>query len=238
MNPKTRVVLDSKNASWKVHLGKWRTFAAVGGATLAASTNADAGIVYSGPVDVSLSVPPTGSHNFGTKSFAIGGYKELLVVGNGSNPRRGYAALSFVTGNRALKFALNASGGAAKKYLFGNPIHVLASAKTAPVQTHQPGFIHGSFGPGVVAGYVGFKAPDGDLGWIKVQVSDSGSTGYPNEIAVLGWAYNDVPGGSIFAGQTSNAVPEPSSLALGLLAAGSLGLAALRRAKVSAEGAP
>jgi hypothetical protein len=52
---------------------------------------------------------------------------------------------------------------------------------------------------------------------------------------VIDWAYNDVPGGSIYAGQGEPAgVPEPSSLALGLLAAGSLGLAALRRAKARA----
>ena len=205
------------------------------GASLAAATNADAGIVYSGAIDVTLSAPLPGP-TFKSKSINIAGYKELLFAGVGH--ANGYVGFSHVTVGKALGFALNASGQAAKKYSFGNPIHVLASAVNATVQTNIDGHIHGSFGPGVVTGFVGFKAPNGDLGWIQVQVSDSGSPGFPNEIAVLGWAYNNMSGGSIFAGQTSNsAVPEPSSLALGLLAAGSVGLAALRSAKARAKAA-
>ena len=239
MNPKTRLVLDAKDASWKEHLGKWRTFAAVGGASLAATTNADAGIVYNGSVNLTLSVPASGTH-FATKSFAIGGYKELLVVGNGGNPVRGYAALSNATGSKFLKFALNASGHAAKKYAFGNPIHMSASSKAPAVQTHNKSingtFVHGSFGPGVVTGFVGFRALNGDLGWLQLRVSDTGSPGSPNSMTLIDWAYNNVSGGSIFAGQTTSAsVPEPSSLALGLLAAGSVGLFALRRAKAQCK---
>ncbi len=233
MNPKTRLVLDGKSASWRAHLGKWRTFAAVGGASLAAGTNADAGIVYSGPISESLS-RPLGVTTFKSKLITIGGFKESLFAGGGA--AKGYVGFTHVTASKALGFAQNASGNAAKKYSFGNPIHVLASKINATVQTNNNGAVHGSFGPGVVTGYVGFKAPNGDLGWIKVQVSDTGSTGYPNEITVLGWAYNDVSGGSIYAGQTSSgAIPEPSSLALGLLATGSVGLAALRRARTRAK---
>jgi hypothetical protein len=102
-------------------------------------------------------------------------------------------------------------------------------------QLRRPGGTEfGSFGPGVVTGFVGFQLPNGDLGWLELRVSDTGSTGYPNHATVIDWAYNDVSGGSIAAGQTTSAVPEPSSLALGLLAAGALGLAALRRAKARA----
>jgi hypothetical protein len=241
MSPKTRLVVDSKNASWKAHLGKWRTFAAVGGATLAAATNADAGIVYSGPVNLTASYPPNGNPHFIQTPFSINGIKENMNVG-GNGVSKGYAGFSH-SGPGGLKFAMNASGNAAKKYAFGNPILAAGALNTsAPLQTHNiksgKPFMHGSFGPGLVTGYVGFKAPDGDLGWLKVQVNDSGSPGYPNEITLVSWAYNNVPGGSIFAGQTGNAsVPEPSSLALGLLAAGSVGLVALRCARARAKAA-
>ncbi len=235
MNPKTRLVLDGKSASWKAHLGKWRTFAAVGGASLAAGTNADAGIVYSGPLDVSLS----GAGGFASKAFSVGTvvkYKEALNAGPG------YAGIFGGKTGPFLKFALNASGNAAKKYASGNPIHAAGALNSSAVaQTHNKTaggktFIHGSFGPGTVTGFVGFKAPNGDLGWIKISVSDMGTPTYPNEITLLGWAYNNVSGGPINAGQISGgAVPEPSSLALGLLAAGSVGLAALRRARTRAK---
>jgi len=224
MNPKTRLVLDSKGASWKKHLGKWRTFAAVGGASLAAGTHADAAIVYSGPLNLSLS----GAGGFASKAFSVGVYKEALNAGPA------YAGIfGLKTNGPVVKFALNGSGYA-KKYASGNPIHAAGALNTSAVAQSNK---NGSFGPRTVTGFVGFKAPNGDLGWIKISVSASpNAPTSPNEITLLGWAYNDVSGGSINAGQTSGgAVPEPSSLALGLLAAGSVGLAALRRARARAK---
>jgi hypothetical protein len=232
MSPKTRLVLDSKSASWKAHLGQWQTFAAVGGASLAAATNADAGIVYSAPVNLTVSVPTTKSHATARKYFSIGGYKEQLFAFFGNNPRRGTVGLGSVSSSHRVGFALNASG-LAKKYAFGNPIHVLNSYYFPQVQRQdmRTGKIRGSFGPGTVTGFVGFRASNGDLGWIQLRVSDRGSSGYPNEETLINWAYNNVPGGAIVAGQT----PEPSSLALGLLAAGAVGLAALRAARARAN---
>lgn len=75
--------------------------------------------------------------------------------------------------------------------------------------------------PGPVTGFVGFSFPDGpDLhfGWARITIDNAAGTFVLNE-----WAYETTPGESIVAGEIT---PEPTSL--GLLAAGSLGLASLR----------
>jgi hypothetical protein len=64
----------------------------------------------------------------------------------------------------------------------------------------------GLFGPGASNGFVGFSNAAGDLGWMHVQVGfDSG--GYPDQLEVISWAYNDVAGAAIDAGQTSEGPP-------------------------------
>jgi len=71
--------------------------------------------------------------------------------------------------------------------------------------------------------YLGVKFTIGantNYGWIQVDV---GGTSEPTNAVIKGYAYNDVGGGSITAGQ----VPEPGSLAL--LALGAAGLASWRK---------
>ena len=63
-----------------------------------------------------------------------------------------------------------------------------------------------------------------DYGWIQFQTT--GTTGFP--ATILGYAYNNVAGGSILAGQTT-AVPEPGATAALGLGALSLGAVAVRR---------
>jgi LPXTG-motif cell wall-anchored protein len=62
------------------------------------------------------------------------------------------------------------------------------------------------------------------------QVTLDGS-GFPTQLEVISWAYNDVAGAPIEAGQTTEvgATPEPSTAALGLLALGAAGILALRK---------
>lgn len=63
------------------------------------------------------------------------------------------------------------------------------------------------------------------FGWIRI---NGGSTlGFP--ATIVDWAYDD-SGAGILTG--AGIVPEPSSLALGCLAAGAAGLVAWRRRKV------
>jgi len=82
-----------------------------------------------------------------------------------------------------------------------------------------------------VSGFVGIKGDQiftGDLGWIQVKVFDRNADGYPDELEIVSWAYNNVPGAPIAAGETG-VTPEPGTAALGLLAAGAAGLLAWRR---------
>ena len=208
MNPKTRLVLDGKSASWR---SAPRQVADVrrGRGRLAGRRHQRRCRDRLQRTHQRVPFSTVGRYHIQVEAHHHRGIQGIAVCR--WRRAKGYVGFTHVTASKALGFAQNASGNAAKKYSFGNPIHVLASKINATVQTNNNGDVHGSFGPGVVTGYVGFKAPNGDLGWIKVQVSDTGSTGYPNEITVLGWAYNDVSGGSIYAGQTSGgAIPEPA----------------------------
>lgn len=78
----------------------------------------------------------------------------------------------------------------------------------------------------VTDAYIGLSFPINAVnhyGWIRVDVDNAAGT-----FLIKDWAYESVPG----AGITAGAIPEPSTL--GLLAAGALGVSALRRRKASA----
>jgi hypothetical protein len=67
-----------------------------------------------------------------------------------------------------------------------------------------------------------------DYGWIQLEVGGTGI--FPNSVTAIDWAYNEVPGQSIEAGQGEPATtPEPGGRGLALLAAGCLGVLAWRK---------
>jgi len=76
-------------------------------------------------------------------------------------------------------------------------------------------------------GFAGIKFANSEggihNGWIRVR-TESNANGLL-AVEVLDWAFQDEVGQSILAGQ----IPEPSTLGLGLLAAGALGVGSLRR---------
>lgn len=76
------------------------------------------------------------------------------------------------------------------------------------------------FGPD---SYMGFKTASGNYGWLEVTWTSAA-----NEFQILSGAYESVPGTTILAGQLAP-VPEPSTLAMGGVAALVCGGAALRR---------
>mgnify|MGYP001182319010 CR=1 FL=1 len=74
--------------------------------------------------------------------------------------------------------------------------------------------------------YIGLSFPSGAnlfYGWVRVAINRTAGT-----FQVKDWAYNNVSGAGLAAGQ----IPEPTTL--GMLAAGSVGLLAMRRRKQAA----
>lgn len=75
---------------------------------------------------------------------------------------------------------------------------------------------------------------NGEYGWIRLKLGTQSAPGQrynnpPGRVTITDMAYNTVAGQAIFAGQTAPSVPEPGTLALGILAAGAAGVTALRR---------
>jgi MYXO-CTERM domain-containing protein len=88
-----------------------------------------------------------------------------------------------------------------------------------------------------VEGFAGFSflntvTSQKDFGWVRL-IYEEGQNGAANEVTAVDWAYDD-SGNSITAGAGAG-TPEPSTDALALLAAGALGIAALRRRRKTAE---
>jgi MYXO-CTERM domain-containing protein len=71
-----------------------------------------------------------------------------------------------------------------------------------------------------------------EYGWVRLAFIE-GQGGLPVGIEALDWAY-DPSGAPVIAGQTSSPTPEPGTGALALLAAGAVGVSALRRRRQSA----
>ncbi len=215
--------------AWKDHLARWGAYAAATGAALALSTGADAEIVYSGPQDVTV----TGN---GLKNITMAG-KDLSFVQTVYHgtviPSAGTAHVQAAVHGGIVVFA---EGEAASLFAKGQAIggtHTSYGGILRKKALLSGGTVSaiGHWGPGTVDEFMGVKISGDELGWIEVKVSDDGN-GYPDEIQLLGWAYNDTPGGAINAGQTSDntsATPEPGITALGLLASGAAGLLAWRK---------
>ncbi len=97
---------------------------------------------------------------------------------------------------------------------------------------------HQGWAPGAF-GFAGFEfetsGHNTDYGWIRLEYT-LGSNGLADGVTVEDWAYDNT-GASIQAGQisTGSSTPEPSTAAMGLLAAGAAGVAALRRRRKSAS---
>lgn len=94
---------------------------------------------------------------------------------------------------------------------------------------------HGAFRPGR-SGFAGFETSGGDLGWLRLEVFASDwdrmfrYRQFPVAIEAIDWAYNNVPGAPIRAGEGApTSTPEPGSIALALLAMGASGLLAWRK---------
>jgi hypothetical protein len=218
---------------------------------MAAGTDAAANIVYVNFGSSGPSISGTAASNVLQKTtFKINGHT-VHLSGSWRKAGPNYVGSAGMAG---VGIHLGASGQFLKNYAFGAPINGLNTGG-GTARRHLRTAVHslagfttkGNFGAGhnathrvgPVTGYLGFKTNGGDLGWIKVKVASPG-TKAGISTNVLSYAYNNVPGGAIKAGQTTVAIPEPGTMAMVLLAAGAAGLSALRRAKrvVVADAAP
>lgn len=220
---------QAKNATRRARLGSIPALATATGAALAMTTSAEADIIYSGieNVTVTASTKNTArnlSLNIQSPKAAGSTLKFNVVLGHGLEEITG-------TGKNPPHTQFFSNGYALmQRFGFGATIkgdHIPPTNSGAIV--HINGGMGGSGGlfTKSVTGYAGFVLSDNEHGWIRLKWSSSSSTEL--SLTVIDWAYNNRPGGIITAGEGITSVPEPSSLSLALLAAGSGGVLALRK---------
>jgi hypothetical protein len=217
----------------------WPVYAAAAGSGLAMATSAEAGIVYSGPQNVTLA-PRTNtgsaSHSINIDghghNFVLGGYRSTVAhtfvyAGVWGAGRGGLQVLHGGSSLKNLASGAKISNGAGA---FGGSAPFFLRLKIATIggATRPPQL--GTW-PQSHVGFGGFKFTSGGqshFGWIKLEWNGGTfgkATGIPTSITALGWAYETTPGLAIAAG----AVPEPSTGVLALLASGSAGVLAWRK---------
>ena len=207
----------------------------VGTAVLMTAQRADAAVVYSGLEN--LSVPTTNG--------AGGIYLDLtkpgssfIPTGSGTGPAEGLNTVLpgwdvnfYGSGAGNLRWAYPTVGGVAQTLaVFNGVSHVAAlgagvmvdgSSSLGTRQTMVPEFT----GTTAFMGVEFLNASNNPLfGWIRI--TGGPTAGFP--ATIVDWAYDDSG-----AGIRTGAIPEPSSLALGCLAAGAAGLVAWRKRKTA-----
>lgn len=162
--------------------------------------------------DALLTAPLGAGLTLGAVGMAAGGYLYPARLAGGAtiDGSAGFITLPQVSSGATVGWL--ADGNA------GGPGYVNSQFTVAPTNT----------------GYIGLKfiiAGNDHFGWIRITVAPQSTVAgsHPRAITVHEWAYEDVPGQGLEAG--AGIIPEPTSL--GLLALGSLGLAAHRRRKVA-----
>ena len=238
-------------SDWKERLGAWPMYAAVTGAALATATSAHAGIVYSGPQNLAISVPeagPVNEHGNGTfhilgHLFTFSIYRTLHHISSGSGSKGGRAFIggSSIVDDNGSRSARRLASGA--NITAGMPFVGVFGANS--LFQHKTGYV----GPFRVTGNIGQWLPQDrafaglrittgggqHLGWVQIQLGDSNHDGFTDHLTIVDWAYNDVAGASISAGDTGlPQAPEPGTKAMTLLALGAAGVVALRKRRQSA----
>jgi hypothetical protein len=234
-------VSPRRNATSKALERKLAAFYTVASGTLLAATasgQAHADIVFT-PENVTLTpgtaVTPT---NVFYLSMPNDGTPDFAIVNAGSGPGE---SLGIVVGAPTASVVLDPTSTWADALSSGTLISsgsnfgapgskaLMGGAKVAntggPWLGVQDQFLGVSFQRGTSTYY----------GWIEASY-DPVNTG---NLTILGYAYNNVAGESILAGQTSaTAVPEPATTPLVLLALDAVGVRAMRRARKQAQPTP
>jgi hypothetical protein len=237
----TRISAAAKSVRSRV--GNWPIYAAAAGSALAMATSASASIItgtYSGN-------GPNGgasvqSHNHAssikglflgishtTTTFAHGHIKmvpdEINIIARGG----AFATLSVSGVAPVVKIFEAATTSVARKFSAGSKIPGTAGVAGFNVKiVASVSGIFGDFASGQ-PGYVGFSVNVGggnaDYGWLKLEFTDN-SDHVPQILEALAFGVDTNPNESFEAGEVA---PEPGTMALSLLAAGAVGVGALRR---------
>jgi hypothetical protein len=208
----------------------------VGAAALMTTQKADAAVVYSGLENFSV---PTTNGAGGIYLDLTKPGSSFIPTGSGTGPAEGLNTVLpgwdvnfYGSGAGNLRWAYPTVGGVAQTLaVFNGVSHVAAlgagvmvdgSSSLGTRQTMVPEFT----GTTAFMGVEFFDASNNErFGWIRI--TGGPTAGFP--ATIVDWAYDD-SGAGIRTG--AGIVPEPSSLALGCLAAGAAGLVAWRRRKV------
>jgi hypothetical protein len=239
---------------FKDRLSHWPVYAAAAGSALALSTSAMADIIHNpgGPPTIASA---TGNQTH-TATNGLGGFgKATIRAFHGSQLLPSVSSGQLELGINGGKVLVNASSnvlrlpfgapisGSARSGLrllrssrFDNTVFVSATTNS-PAHTVTRRSVGGTF---TGTHYAGFLLPNGDPGWLKIAVSNGGSFGVPDQVEILDWALA-INGESITAGETQSpgggtSAPEPGSLALSLLALGSVAVLELKRRRKAGAG--
>jgi PEP-CTERM motif len=234
----------------------WQVYAAVTGSAVAMATNSSASLIYSGPVNttVSVSSAPTGHTHTSQKKIQlknaagapIGIGFNIIVVQDNPGPSFQFGAagiqasqVDFLLSNNDIKrLSSNAaiSGGAHTAhshngFVSGN--HTAANQSISSGRRRYSGWTKTKGFAGFVFSTAGHQK---DFGWVRLQYTVGANT-LIDSLTVIDWGYqNNGTGITAGEGTPPPAIPEPSTAALALLAAGAAGVTALRRyRKSSAE---
>ena len=230
-------------AGCRDRFGNWFVYAAAAGSALALSSNASASIVY-GTVNQSASITPLngaiGENSAFAPTFNIDGVPFGLAV---FSARSQFGPGTHGNGADALNQTLHDgleinNSGALKRLASGDQVSAGKMSFLKASSLHGLALFGTSNGaasgtwPKSQQGFAGIgiqKNGHTYLGWLRLEYFES--NGAIDKVEAFDYAYNTVPGGSIAAGDTG--VPEPSTAALTLLAAGAAGIAALRRRRAA-----
>jgi hypothetical protein len=228
--------------AWTGRLGNWAIYTAAAGAALASSTAASASIIYSGIQNVTANITnqhtntnSTGrrsGHGRATAVVNIDGMGNNFVIGVGdsfiSPGKTGYFK-EWLSGNNPKRLQLQGNYGVAR-LSSGAKISAGRNFQRFNTLYNIVDLQYGSWIPGQPPAFAGVEFTEGGqehFGWIQLDLSSNYNT-----LTAISWAYNNVPGAPIAAGDTGQtATPEPATAALSLLSAGFLGVMGWRRAR-------
>lgn len=210
----------SKLSATKRRLAYSLAAGAAAGAAGVGAPEAQAEIVYSGPYPINI-------YQFGALNLDLDEY--------GASPDiklKNYVFGANYMGATVINYPGKLVGFSIGPNLYASALSVgdlIDSTTTVP--SFYGSMAYGAANPNAefnnaADAYIGLSFPSGPnlfYGWVRVAVDQAAGT-----FLVKDWAYNNVSGAGIRAGQ----IPEPTTL--GMLAAGSVGLLAMRRRKQAA----